>query len=219
MIPIFIVLLHSISTLTSFAQGERNIEGIDFNIKISLSKPSTYQGTSTGENMIETKGYTVKDMMSLLMQPKIVLCKGIIDTKKYDILVTSKRNISEINEKVLTTLCNDFKLKLKISEIDVEAYELLYLDIRKNLSQSKYVSLPDGVSFQKRNNILLVGSSTLSNLADILSKESGKIYKYLGYVEEKYNFYIEINNIEKSLENCGIGIKKVKRKEKIYNVI
>ena len=116
-------------------------------------------------------------------------------------------------------MCNDFKLKLKISEIDVEAYELLYLDIRKNLSQSKNVSLPDGVSFQKRNNILIVGSSTLSNLADILSKESGEIYKYLGYVEEKYNFYIEINNIEKSLESCGIGIKKVKRKEKIYNVI
>ncbi len=215
-----IFLIFCTSSFGSFAQEDKVIESTDFTIKISPTKSLTYQGTSTGDNMIETKGYGIKEMMNLLMQPNKIIYTKPIDIKRYDILITSeKRNISEIKERVLQTLCEAFKLKVKTSEISVDAYELITVDVEKLVEQSKKVSLPDGTLFQKNNNSLLVGSSTILNLANILSKESTKIYRFTGYIEKKYNFIININDIEKSLENCGIVIKKVKQKTKIYNAI
>lgn len=217
-IKISFTLVFSVLVNFSFSQDIKYITTENFNIQISEASLSNYSGTATGDNLLDFQGLDLKTILKSIVSPTNINFNKALDSRKYNIKVTSKNEISEYKLSIFNALCSNFGLVVKTKKEDVDAYKMLLLETNLLMNNSRNLTNNEGVKFRKTGGIIFLGEATLKELGDILTKETSNIYFYDGYLTNKYNYEISTSNINESLEKIGIGINKIVQKKLIYEV-
>lgn len=202
-----------------------NIIDKDNSLKVEKINKSRvkYTGKAIGENQIELKGITLRELCFILNEELDTLVIGSKIKKDIFFNVYAKSTLKKkslLYLDILAEICDKGNLIFSVEDKDiyVESFEISDESIlNKSLSVADRDSgLKEKV--QRINNIIYFQNISLHNLAKNLTSayDNHFLFVYKGDNRNKYNFQLPLNNpnfLKDKLLGYGIFVKKTKQKK------